>query len=197
MKRGNSIVIKRVMAFLIDMFIVSIIISMCSFSMNNYSSNSYLEKFSDISNSYISGDISSSDYVNKYTDVIYSVNRANLNSNIISLVVLSGYFILFQFMNGGRTIGKQLMHIRIVNKDMGNVRFYSIVIRAFFINEILSILINIILVLLKRKYLFFVVYGGFSMLFNLLMVISFLMIITRNDCLALHDIISNSCIIED
>ena len=90
--------IKRAVAQIIDMFIVSIIISIISMSF----STSRIEKLNDevnnLMNDYVSGDIDSKEYITKYIDITYDINKASINTNLVYLVVCIGYFLIFQYL---------------------------------------------------------------------------------------------------
>lgn len=189
--------IKRAVAQIIDMFIVSIIISIISMSF----STSRIEKLNDevnnLMNDYVSGDIDSKEYITKYIDITYDINKASINTNLVYLVVCIGYFLIFQYLNKGATIGKKFMKIRIVNNDNTDITFLQMFIRTSIINEILPITMMFILVFLTSGISFFIGYSLISFIENIFVIICIFMILCRKDNLALHDIMSRSMVIEE
>jgi uncharacterized RDD family membrane protein YckC len=100
-------------------------------------------------------------------------------------------------MNGGRSIGKQLMKIRIVNRDNNDVSLIQVIIRSLLIDEILGVLVNIVMVCICGKNLFLIGYSFVSIILNLFIIISIFMLLYRKDKLALHDMISYSKVIRE
>lgn len=189
--------VKRAVAQIIDMFIVSIIISIISMSF----STSRIEKLNDevnnLMNDYVSGDIDSKEYITKYIDITYDINKASINTNLVYLVVCIGYFLIFQYLNKGATIGKKFMKIRIVSNDNKDITFLQMFIRTSIINEILPITMMFILVFLTSGISFFIGYSLISFIENIFVIICIFMILCRKDNLALHDIMSRSMVIEE
>lgn len=188
---------KRAMAQLIDMFIVGIIIGIISMGF----STSRIEKLNDEANSlmndYVSGDISSKEYLSSYIDITYDMNKASLDSNLVYLAICIGYFLIFQYLNRGATIGKSLMRIRVVSDDGSDIGFIQMFIRTSIINEILPMIMLIILVFVSRGVSFFIFYSLISFIENIFILVCVFMILYRKDRLAIHDIMSRSMVIED
>lgn len=189
--------VKRAVAQIIDMFIVSIIISIISMSF----STSRIEKLNDevnnLMNDYVSGDIDSKEYITKYIDITYDINKASINTNLVYLVVCIGYFLIFQYLNKGATIGKKFMKIRIVNNDNTDITFLQMFIRTSIINEILPMIMIFVLIFLTSGISFFIGYSLISFIENIFVIICIFMILCRKDNLALHDIMSRSMVIEE
>ena len=195
--KGKASFGKRAMAQLIDMFIVGIIIGIISMGF----STSRIEKLNDEANSlmndYVSGDISSKEYLSNYMDITYDMNRASLDSNLVYLAICIGYFLIFQYLNRGATIGKSLMRIRVVNSDGSDIGFIQMFIRTSIINEILPMIMLIILVFVSMGVSFFIFYSLISFIENIFILVCVFMILYRKDRLAIHDIMSRSMVIED
>ena len=189
--------IKRAVAQIIDMFIVSIIISIISMSF----STSRIEKLNDevnnLMNDYVSGDIDSKEYITKYIDITYDINKASINTNLVYLVVCIGYFLIFQYLNKGATIGKKFRKIRRVSNDNKDITFLQMFIRTSIINEILPMIMIFVLIFLTSGISFFIGYSLISFIENIFVIICIFMILCRKDNLALHDIMSRSMVIEE
>lgn len=194
MKRASFV--KRAIAQIIDMFIVGIIIGIVTLGFSNSRVDVLNKEAMELMNSYTNGDISSIDYVDNYIEIMYDINRASVNSNLLYLVVCVGYFLIFQYLNKGASIGKKLMHIRIVCNDRSDISFLQMFIRCSIINEIIPMIMLLILVMVCNGVVFFGVYSIISLLQNLFIIICVFMILYRKDKLALHDIMSKSMVIE-
>lgn len=187
---------KRLVAYTIDMFIVGLVISIISYNFDT----TRLEKLSDKSiklmNSFTNGDISSDKYFFEYADILYKVNKANVNSNLLGLVIYVGYFVLFQFFNGGATIGKKLLKIKVVSQGGGEVSLWQMIVRTSIINGIVPLALSLILVFTTKGLVFLTLSSVVGLFENIFVIICVFMLLYKSDCLALHDIMSKSVVIE-
>lgn len=194
MKKANFY--KRLVAYTIDMFIVGLVISIISYNFDT----TRLEKLSDKSiklmNSFTNGDISSDKYFSEYADILYKMNKANVNSNLLGLVIYVGYFILFQFFNGGATIGKKLLKIKVVSQGGGEVSLWQMVVRTSIINGIVPLALSLILVFTTSGLVFLTLSSIVGLFENIFVIICVFMLLYKSNCLALHDIMSKSVVIE-
>lgn len=194
MKKANFY--KRLVAYMIDMFIVGLVISIISYNFDT----TRLEKLSDKSiklmNSFANGDISSDKYFFEYADILYKVNKANVNSNLLGLVIYVGYFVLFQFFNGGATIGKKLLKIKVVYQGGGEVSLWQMIVRTSIINGIVPLALSLILVFTTKGLVFLTLSSVVGLFENIFVIICVFMLLYKSDCLALHDIMSKSVVIE-
>ena len=194
MKKANFY--KRLVAYTIDMFIVGLVISIISYNFDT----TRLEKLSDKSiklmNSFTNGDISSDKYFFEYADILYKVNKANVNSNLLGLVIYVGYFVLFQFFNGGATIGKKLLKIKVVSQGGGEVSLWQMIVRTSIINGIVPLALSLILVFTTKGLVFLTLSSVVGLFENIFVIICVFLLLYKSDCLALHDIMSKSVVIE-
>lgn len=194
MKKANFY--KRLVAYMIDMFIVGLVISIISYNFDT----TRLEKLSDKSiklmNSFTNGDISSDKYFFEYADILYKVNKANVNSNLLGLVIYVGYFVLFQFFNGGATIGKKLLKIKVISQGGGEVSLWQMIVRTSIINGIVPLALSLILVFTTKGLVFLTLSSVVGLFENIFVIICVFMLLYKSDCLALHDIMSKSVVIE-
>ena len=194
MKKANFY--KRLVAYMIDMFIVGLVISIISYNFDT----TRLEKLSDKSiklmNSFTNGDISSDKYFSEYADILYKMNKANVNSNLLGLVIYVGYFVLFQFFNGGATIGKKLLKIKVVSQGGGEVSLWQMIVRTSIINGIIPLALSLILVFTTKGLVFLTLSSVVGLFENIFVIICVFMLLYKSDCLALHDIMSKSVVIE-
>lgn len=188
---------KRAVAQLIDMFIVGIIIGIVTIGFSSTRIEELEKESFTLMESYTSGDISTGDYVDSYMDIMYDINKTSVSSNLVYLVVCVGYFWIFQFMNKGASIGKKLMHIRVVSLDGSDISFLQMFVRSSIINEILPMSMLLILVMFSGGVTFFVGYSLISFIQNIFVIICIFMILYRSDKLGLHDMMSKSMVIEE
>ena len=187
--------IQRALAYLLDIFIISFIFSIITIG---FKPNTEIEeKYNEVYDNYIKGEITAEQYLEEYTDVLYDMQKANALPNAINTVLIIVYFIVFQYLNKGQTIGKKLLKIKIVNEDKKDISISQMLIRGIMIYSILSSLINIILFFNVSRKIYMTSYLSIGGIETLILFLSAIFILYRNDKKALHDIVSKSIVIKE
>ena len=187
--------IQRALAYLLDIFILSFIFSIITIG---FKPNSDIEKkYNEVYDNYIKGEITAEQYLDEYTKVYYDMQKANALPNAINTVLIIAYFIVFQYLNKGQTIGKKLLKIKIVNEDKKDISLKQMLIRGIMIYSILSSLINIILFFNVSRKVYMTSYLSVGAIESLILFLSAIFILYRNDKKALHDIASKSIVIKE
>ena len=187
--------IQRALAYLLDIFIISFIFSIITIG---FKPNTDIEKkYNEVYDNYIKGEITAEQYLEEYTDVLYDMQKANALPNAINTVLIIAYFIVFQYLNKGQTIGKKLLKIKIVNEDKKDISLKQMLIRGIMIYSILSSLINIILFFNVSRKVYMTSYLTIGAIESLILFLSAIFILYRNDKKALHDIVSKSIVIKE
>jgi len=98
---------QRVIAFIVDMVIVSIVASLLATPfMKTSTVNKLTEETNNIMEQYMNEEIDTKTYFNQSIDISYELARANGLVTIVEVFILILYFIVFLFYNSGQTIGK-------------------------------------------------------------------------------------------
>ena len=108
--------------------------------------NDYVDKdLSDEDKSKITTEIQNK-FNDKYNDIAYSMTKNNSITKIITILMTIFYFGVIQYVLKGRTIGKLVFRLRVVNKDDNNkpVPLYSYLLRSIIIGELLIIAADLI-----------------------------------------------------
>ena len=194
---NNNIVFRRILAFMIDMFIVGLISSIILSGRDNRVNDKQSKELIKTMNDFTSEKITNEEYIDKYSSIIYEINQDNFDENLIYLIISVGYFLVFQYLNKGSSIGKKLMKIKIVSNKKKDVSLCQLLIRVCLINEVLPMIILLLLVKLSGGISFFMGYGMVSLIENIIIIIFELTLIFNKNNIALHDKISNSQVIYD
>ena len=187
---------KRALAYIIDMFIVSIIISIMSYNLNTTKVDKLNREANNLMKDYVNGEVSTDKYIKDYASINYDISRETAINTGIYLVVCIGYFLVFQYLNEGASIGKKLVGIKIVSNDNKRVSFLQMFIRTSIVDDIISNIMILILIYMTSNMNFFMGYGIINLVCNLFIIISVFMIIYRKDKLALNDFMSKSYVME-
>ncbi len=187
---------KRVLAYIIDMFIVSVIISVMSYNINTTKIDKLNKEADSLMKDYVNGEVSTDKYIKDFASINYDISRESSVNTGIYLVVCIGYFLVFQYLNDGASIGKKLVGIKIVSNDNKKVSFLQMFIRTSIVNDIINNSMILILIYMTSNMNYFIGYGIINFICNLFVIVCIFMIIYRKDKLALNDIMSKSYVVE-
>ena len=103
----KSMFTKRFGAFILDIIFVYLLVALITgieflnpnYDKYNESLNNYVESFKEYSNK----DINTEVFMEKTKDSLYNTTKYGVSYNIVTIVVLIGYFGLFQKFNNGQT----------------------------------------------------------------------------------------------
>ena len=116
---------KRVLAYIFDFLLVSVVVAMFSeLSLIN----PYFDEYNDISNKYLEyvDSIELAEEIDPIVvnNYVYQISYYSVYMNMIYVVFIVIYFIIFQYFNDGKTIGKALMRIKVVSKKGCGTKVY-------------------------------------------------------------------------
>ena len=192
---------KRIIAYIIDVVIVSAVVAVLSMidfinpTLEQYNT-AYLE-YEEVSTQVLASEsnIDPNDILTEIAPYYYKVQKYLLPRNIIQIFSIIAYFIVFNLLNNGQTLGKKLMKIKIT-ANKGSLTWKNYLIRNVILNEILlNILLCVMIFFIKDKefYMFSMIATYIS---ATILIIDVLMMLFRKDKRSLHDILSNTKVIE-
>lgn len=187
---------KRVLAYLIDIFIVFLFGILLTYFIPV--SDEYLEKseeLTEVVDNYVEGEISDSEYLEKVNDITYVINRESVVASIISLAISIIYFVVFAYYCNGQTLGKKVMNLQIISENYEKASFWQLFIRSALIDSLLMNAISIIIILTLSKNLYLQVNDTLTTLFGCLYIVIFVMILFRQDARGLHDMLAKTKVI--
>ena len=194
-ENNKAFFVQRLGAFLIDMFIVTFLASLIAVPFSSINKNDNTEeKIIELMEQYQNQEIVDDDFVAQMTDLYYQSARSSGLISLITIGVYLLYFVVYQMMKKGQTIGKKLMKIRVVS-DVGELNMNQLLFRAFIADFILVELISFILMLFASKSSY--IYSVFLVesIQYLIVVISIFMIMNKRDGRAIHDKIAKTTVI--
>lgn len=194
----NKPILKRACAYIIDLMLILIISSLfAGIEALNPNEEKYEETYNQyktmISNASDINSINNEEVIN----ITYDMSKYGISIEIINLVVTVLYFVVFQYLNNGKTLGKTLMKIKVVSKDNKKIKFYQILLRSLIINSILSLFVLILILLFCSKSIYLLSSRYIQFIDMTLVFVSIIMILFRQDGRGLHDIIARTEVIYD
>lgn len=199
MADSNVAFSKRLLAFIIDMIILGIISSILTFPFCNTDNYKKLTNEStQVMEDYLDKKITPQTYISRSSDISYDLSKEIGLKTIITIGIYILYFIVYQFYNHGRTLGKKFMRIKIVSdNDKEELSMNQIAVRSLIINSILVNLITLSVTIFGTKDVYFVTSMIMQVLDMILMFTIAIMVLSREDKRGLHDIISHTKVINE
>lgn len=196
----NKTIFKRLLAYIIDIVIVTIIVSAISLipkvGSSTKSYQEYTDKINNIYEKYQNKEITDEEYNKSLIDLTYKMDKESITYTITSFACLTLYFVVFQYLNKGQTIGKKILKIIVEPNDNNKLTIFSYLIRSLIINNLFATFINIICVFLLSKNIYYTVSNGILNIGSIMLYASVMCAILRPDGRTLHDVLSKSKVID-
>lgn len=196
MNNEKTSFLKRICAYLIDLIFVTLLASVVALIfIDNTKYQGESEELMDITKKYTSGEISKEEYTKQFDELNYFMTKDSVGVTIVNCSVSLVYFVILCYFCHGITLGKYLMKLRIVSSNGKKLNMGHYLIRALFINLILSNVVSVVLVTTLSKDSFVSIYPKVSNVFTVFILATILFIMYRNDGRGLHDLMANTKIV--
>ncbi len=187
--------IQRLVAYIFDIIIISLISTIITMPLiDTKAVEKYNDEAKQIATSYANHQIDVSTYLSKVVDISYDQMQVTGLSNIITIAILVLYFIVYQIYNDGQTLGKKMMHIKIVKCDDGDLEMNDLILRNLFTNSILADIL-IATITLCGKNIYFYGSSVVKLFQFVFLLITVLMIMIRKDGRGIPDILANTKVV--
>lgn len=179
---------QRILAFLIDLVLLSLITSIITmFVPVNETASKLYEEQNRVLEGYVEGTVPMEEYVNQMVDLGYNISKQTVIISIVTIVISLLYYVVYPCYNNGQTLGKKLMKIKIKKTNDTELSMNDLLIRSMINNSILVNIINVILVLFLSKNLYLSTSSLVSFIQYLVLIISLIMIAFTKNAQGLHD----------
>lgn len=188
---------KRLVAYILDAIIVSLIFSVLTMFIKE--SNNLINlnnQLNTISENFINKTITMKEYFNQFASVEYLINKEMFLQNLFSLILMIGYFVILPYYYNGQTIGKKMMKIKIIKED-DKLSINDLALRSLLANGIAITFIELAFIFLIKDTPYFITISIFSFIQFLLVITSIFMILYRKDKKALHDIVCKTLVVDE
>ena len=188
---------ERVGAYILDAIIISLIFSVICFGIGDNTKTEEL-LLEELDNKLMQSEITTNEYLDEYMDIMYDYQKETILTSGISLALTVAYFVVFQYMNKGQTIGKKILKIQVVDKE--NKKPISILkglLRSFIITSTLSGIVSLITIYLLKQNTYYVIYGTLLGIETLFVLITTILVLYKKDGRGLHDLMTNTIVIKE
>lgn len=186
---------KRVGAYLVDLLIVATIVAIVTIGFKG--NNDINKKYNELLTSYSKSEITINEYTNEIYKLEYNNQKNNIYYNVTTVVIYIGYYIVFATLNKGKTIGKLLFRIKVVDNNDNPPKIGNMIIRGLCIYNILSLIYCIISVNIFNETLFRKGYMIISYLESIIIIVSFFMITYKKDGKGIHDLVARTKVVNE
>ena len=193
----KALFIQRLLAFLLDIFLVSMV---ASFIVSPFLDLDSIQKLNDASTqvmeSYATFEIDASEYMNESMSISYELARKQGLMSFVIIFLNILYFVVFQIKNGGQTLGKQLLKIKVVDQDNKDLTMNQMIFRSLIINSILLDMISLTMVIFARQDVYF--YGAAILSFTqmLIFLISGIKVMFGKERRGVHDLVAHTDVVQ-
>lgn len=196
MNKKKPFVYKRVIAYVIDLLIVTLISGILTVVFTDNSSyEKDTERMLDLTQKYTSKEINDEEYYKQFDELNYQMTLDSVSVTAITCGVSIIYYVILCYYCHGITLGKYIMKIKIVSSNGKKLNLGNYLLRCLIINMVLSNFINIILVETLSKTSFLSIYSKISNGFTLLLLLSFILVMYREDGRGVEDFMGNTKIV--
>ena len=188
---------KRLIAYIVDIIIVSVIVMLiCSALPNKAKENE--DKLQELSTQLMNKEITADKYLTEYKNLIYQNNKDGILELSINLVITIAYFVIFQYMNKGQTLGKKLLKVKVIdNNTKEEISIVKGFLRSLLLLNLLSSALSIVLMRLVSKSVYINTYLTINEIETVFIIVSAILVLYRKDGRGLHDMMANTMVIEE
>ena len=188
---------ERLGAYFIDMLVVSFIFSIICLGLGNNVSNTEKE-MQELDELLMKEEITVDEYYEEYSSLLYDYQKENVLESGISVALTIAYYVVFQYMNKGQSIGKKLLKIQVLDKDTEKpISILKGLLRSFIILSILSGTLFIVFLYIFNSKDYIISYATILMLEAIFTLTSVMFVLYRKDRRGLHDMMSNTIVIKE
>ena len=193
--------IQRALAYIIDMVLIILIVNIVGSAFNqkqleelDKELNDKLDNVTSVEQFY---DDSSEELLEELLDIEYKIDKASAPITAVNVVISIGYFIIFQYMNNGQTLGKKIFKIKVESETKKKVSLLQMTLRSLLINVIAFNLINVLAVVFLPKEWYLSINSIVTFGQWLVLIISSLLILYNKDKNGVHDMLAKTKVVDE
>lgn len=195
MKKDKAYFLPRVMAYLIDAIIISLVVNILAVPFYNDNVDTLNKEYEMVGEKYVNKEITTEEYLYQSMDLSYDMNYNMIPVTIIDMTCLILYFVVYQHYKKGQTLGKKIMKVKIVSNNNEELLVNNYVYRSLLLNGVLIGILDIISMLFISKN--YGIYISFTLQFIqiVLILITVLMVLFSKQGRGLHDKLGNTKVV--
>ena len=192
----KALFVQRFLAFLLDIFLISIVASIISYPFLDIDSIQKLnESSAEVMENYATGKINQKEYFNESSTISYELARKQGVNTLIIIFLNILYFVVYQIKNNGQTLGKQILKIRVVDSSNRDLSMNQMIFRALIINSILLDMISFGVLIFANQSSYFYGVSFLAFIQFCILSVSTFMIMFGKDRRGLHDLVAHTDVV--
>jgi uncharacterized RDD family membrane protein YckC len=193
----KTITKKRICAYLIDMFILFVFIGIGAMLTNVTENEKALRlELSEMNEKAVMRETSITSYLFHLSEISQDIDREHVAVGFINLVFVFIYFVFIPYFMEGKTFGKALMKIRVVDESGGEATIHSLVIRNVVLNGLLYLFLSLLFIYIVPGILYLLMISILGIIQLALVIFSIFMVLYRKDGVGLHERLSHTRVVE-
>lgn len=186
---------KRVLAYLIDIILVSIVATLIALPFRTESIKKVDNQIVEVTQKALQGKIKAEAYTVQLNELAYQKAKLDGISNIIVILISVLNFIVYQGITKGQTIGKKLLKIKIIKINGNELTFNDLIFRNLLNNFIFFDILLAVFALIGRK-TYIYGYKSINIIETILIIVSVFMIAVRKDGRSIMDLLTNTMVVK-
>ena len=192
----KALFVQRFLAFLLDIVLVSVVASFISYPFLDMDSIQKLNESSvEVMENYTSGKIDEKEYFNESSTISYELARKQGVNTLVIIFLNILYFVVYQIKNNGKTLGKQILKIRVVDSSNRDLSMNQMIFRALIINSILLDMISFGVLIFANQSSYFYGVSFLAFIQFCILSVSTFMIMFGKDRRGLHDLVAHTDVV--
>ena len=192
----KALFVQRFLAFLLDIVLVSVVASFISYPFLDMDSIQKLNESSvEVMENYTSGKIDEKEYFNESSTISYELARKQGVNTLVIIFLNILYFVIYQIKNNGKTLGKQILKIRVVDSANRDLSMNQMIFRALIINSILLDMISFGVLIFANQSSYFYGVSFLAFIQFCILSVSTFMIMFGKDRRGLHDLVAHTDVV--
>lgn len=193
----KTITKKRICAYLIDMFILFVFIGIGAMLTNVTENEKALRlELSEMNEKAVMRETSITSYLFHLSEISQDIDREHVAVGFINLVFVFIYFVFIPYFMEGKTFGKALMKIRVVDESGEEATIHSLVIRNVVLNGLLYLFLSLLFIYIVPGILYLLMISILGIIQLALVIFSVFMVLYRKDGVGLHERLSHTRVVE-
>ncbi len=185
---------KRVLAYLLDIIIVSIVATLIALPFKTESVRKVDNQIIEITQKALNGKINAKLYGQQMNELAYQKAKLDGIANIIIILISVANYIVYQGYTKGQTLGKKIMKIKIVKTNGTELTYNDLIFRNLLNNFIIFDILLAVFALIGRKtYIYGYMFVDYLQL--ALLIVSVFMIAIRKDGRSVMDLLANTKVV--
>lgn len=186
---------RRILAYLIDLFLLGfIIVSIYQFIPESKKETALQTDIAILNENYLNKQITTGEYLKDYSILMYQLDRSRLSLPIINFILIFLYFVIYPYMTHGQTIGKFIMKIKIQSKKE-KLSILSLFLRNLIVTGLGYLILSTLALLIVSKNIYLSTITILGIIQFGLVIVSAFMIIYSKERKGLEDMLSGTIVI--